>query len=105
MHIPFTNMRSCEIGDGVRLSNCVILNRVSIKNYARVADSIIGWSSKREWGDGCCVLLLGHGCWGRGRWPSLREGVWCVADSVIGWSIKRGWVVGDLSTAETALHS
>ncbi|KAL4447628.1 hypothetical protein ABPG75_004847 [Micractinium tetrahymenae] len=36
----------CEIGDGVRLSNCVILNRVTIKNYARVADSIIGWSSK-----------------------------------------------------------
>ncbi|KAL4428697.1 hypothetical protein ABPG77_009803 [Micractinium sp. CCAP 211/92] len=36
----------CEIGDGVRLSNCVILNRVVIKNYARVADSIIGWSSK-----------------------------------------------------------
>ncbi|EFN59637.1 hypothetical protein CHLNCDRAFT_133102 [Chlorella variabilis] len=36
----------CEIGDGVRLSNCVILNRVTIKNFARVADSIIGWSSK-----------------------------------------------------------
>jgi NDP-sugar pyrophosphorylase family protein len=37
---------SCEIGNGVRLSNCVILNRVQIKNYARVADSILGWSSK-----------------------------------------------------------
>lgn len=43
---------SCEIGDGVRLSNCVILNRVVIKNYARVADSIIGWSSKGGWGGG-----------------------------------------------------
>jgi NDP-sugar pyrophosphorylase family protein len=32
----------------VRLSNCVILNRVHIKNYALVADSIIGWSSKSE---------------------------------------------------------
>ena len=43
---------SCEIGDGVRLSNCVILNRVIIKNYARVADSIIGWSTKSECGGG-----------------------------------------------------
>lgn len=36
----------CEIGDGVRLANCVILNRVQIKKYARVADSIIGWGTK-----------------------------------------------------------
>lgn len=38
----------------MRLSNCVILNRVHIKNYALVADSIIGWSSKSE-------LLCRHG--------------------------------------------
>eukprot|EP00890_Picochlorum_soloecismus_P001752 jgi/Picsp_1/2578/NSC_00809-R1_gdp-mannose pyrophosphorylase len=33
------------IGDGVRLSNCVILHRVKVKNYARIADSIIGWGT------------------------------------------------------------
>lgn len=49
---PSYPTRSCEIGDGVRLSNCVILNRVTIKNFARVADSIIGWSSKSERGRG-----------------------------------------------------
>ena len=46
--LSFPPSCSCEIGDGVRLSNCVILNRVTVKKYARVADSIIGWSSKRE---------------------------------------------------------
>ena len=56
-------VRSCEIGDGVRLSNCVILNRVTIKNYALVADSIIGWSSKRE---------AGRRGWG-GRRGGVRE--------------------------------
>lgn len=35
----------CEIGDGVRIVNSVILHRVTIKNFARVADSILGWSS------------------------------------------------------------
>lgn len=37
--------RLCVIGDGVRLSNCVLLNRVKVKNYARVSDSIVGWGS------------------------------------------------------------
>ncbi|GAB4814853.1 hypothetical protein N2152v2_001899 [Parachlorella kessleri] len=37
--------RGCTIGDGVRLSNCVILHRVKVKNYARVADAIVGWAS------------------------------------------------------------
>lgn len=37
--------KNCVIEDGVRLSNCVILHRVKVKNYARVADSIVGWSS------------------------------------------------------------
>jgi len=36
----------CKIGDGVRLSNCVLLHRVEVANYARVADSIVGWGSK-----------------------------------------------------------
>jgi mannose-1-phosphate guanylyltransferase len=36
----------CKIGNGVRLSNCVLLHRVEIKNYARVADSIVGWGSR-----------------------------------------------------------
>ena len=38
--------QNCTIGDGVRLSNCVLLHRVSVKNYARVSDSIVGWGSK-----------------------------------------------------------
>lgn len=47
---PLFLPRSCEIGDGVRLSNCVILNRVAIKNFSLIQDSIIGWSSKSEQG-------------------------------------------------------
>jgi mannose-1-phosphate guanylyltransferase len=35
----------CEIGAGVRLSNSVLLHRVKVKDYARVADSIVGWAS------------------------------------------------------------
>ena len=34
----------------MRLSNCVILNRVAIKNFSLIQDSIIGWSSKSEQG-------------------------------------------------------
>lgn len=34
-----------EVGDGVRLSNCVILHRVKVKDYSKVADSIIGWGT------------------------------------------------------------
>jgi mannose-1-phosphate guanylyltransferase len=42
--------KGCTIGDGVRLSNCVLLHRVKVKNYARVADSIVGWgSSVGQW--------------------------------------------------------
>lgn len=37
--------QGCEIGDGVRLSNCVLLHRVKVKNYAHVADSILGWGT------------------------------------------------------------
>ncbi|KAK9848566.1 hypothetical protein WJX84_006534 [Apatococcus fuscideae] len=35
----------CVIGDGVRISNCVLLHRVKVRNFARMADSIIGWGS------------------------------------------------------------
>eukprot|EP00884_Botryococcus_braunii_P006958 jgi/Botrbrau1/16263/Bobra.0066s0047.1 len=35
--------KGCEIGDGVRIRDSVLLHRVVVKNYARVADSIIGW--------------------------------------------------------------
>ncbi|KAL4539480.1 hypothetical protein Ndes2437B_g02148 [Nannochloris sp. 'desiccata'] len=42
--------KMCVIGDGVRLSNCVILHRVKVKNFARVADSIVGWgTSVGQW--------------------------------------------------------
>ena len=42
--------KGCTIGDGVRLSNCVLLHRVKVKNYSRVADSIVGWgSSVGQW--------------------------------------------------------
>lgn len=37
--------KACVIGDGVRLSNCVLLHRVTVNNYARVSDSIVGWGS------------------------------------------------------------
>ena len=40
--------RGCTIGDGVRLSNCVLLHRVKVKSYARVADSIVGWGTSSE---------------------------------------------------------
>ncbi|KAA6420510.1 MAG: GDP-mannose pyrophosphorylase [Trebouxia sp. A1-2] len=33
----------CVIGNGVRISNSVLLHRVA--NYARIADSIVGWGS------------------------------------------------------------
>jgi mannose-1-phosphate guanylyltransferase len=35
--------KECVIADGVRLSNCVLLHRVKVKNYSRIADSIVGW--------------------------------------------------------------
>lgn len=42
--------KGCVIGDGVRLSNCVILHRVKVKNFARIADCIVGWgSSVGQW--------------------------------------------------------
>lgn len=44
--------KGCVIGDGVRISNSVLLHRVSVKNYSRIHDSIIGW--------GCAV-----GAWAR----------------------------------------
>lgn len=44
----FLHCRQCVIGDGVRLSNCVLLHRVKVKSYARVADSIVGWGSSSE---------------------------------------------------------
>jgi len=41
----------CEIGDGARITSSVLLHRVHVKNYARIADSIIGWgSSIGRWG-------------------------------------------------------
>jgi len=36
----------CVIGDGVRLRNCVIMNGVTVGNYACCLNSIIGWQSK-----------------------------------------------------------
>lgn len=47
------------IGDGVRISNSVILHRVVVNNYARVNDSIVGWGSKvGQWAfiDNKCVI-------------------------------------------------
>lgn len=35
----------CEIDDGVRISNAVLLHRVKVRSYARLSDSIIGWGS------------------------------------------------------------
>jgi mannose-1-phosphate guanylyltransferase len=35
----------CEIGDGVRIRDSVLLHRVKVHNYARMADSIVGWGS------------------------------------------------------------
>ncbi|KAK9814845.1 hypothetical protein WJX72_012522 [[Myrmecia] bisecta] len=35
----------CELGNGVRISNSVLLHRVKVKNFARCADSIVGWGS------------------------------------------------------------
>lgn len=35
----------CVIGNGVRISNSVLLHRVKVANYARIADSIVGWGS------------------------------------------------------------
>ena len=36
----------CVVGDGVRLSNCTLLNGVSVDGHARVSDSIVGWGSR-----------------------------------------------------------
>ncbi len=50
----------------MRLSNCVILNRVTIKNFSLVKDSIIGWSSKSErqgLGSGTLPGSSGAGAW------------------------------------------
>ena len=47
------------IGPGVRLQNCCIMAGASIKDYALVQDSIVGWhSSVGRWArlDLCCVL-------------------------------------------------
>lgn len=49
----------CAIGSGVRLSNCVIMKGVSIKDHAKVESSIVGWDSKvGKWSrlEGFCVL-------------------------------------------------
>lgn len=37
--------RGAVIGDGVRISNSVLLHRVKVNNYARCADTIVGWES------------------------------------------------------------
>lgn len=37
--------KGCTVGNGVRLANCVLLHRVKVKDYARVADSIVGWGT------------------------------------------------------------
>ena len=47
------------IGPGVRLQNCCVMAGSTIKDYALVQDSIVGWhSSVGRWArlDGCCVL-------------------------------------------------
>lgn len=36
---------NCVIGDGVRLSNCVVMKGVKIKDHSKVDKSIIGWDS------------------------------------------------------------
>lgn len=62
--------KQCTIGDGVRLSNCVLLHRVKVKDYAHVADSIVGWgSSVGSWArvDGKTVIgedvFIAVGAW------------------------------------------
>ncbi|CAK0785405.1 cytochrome c1 [Coccomyxa viridis] len=35
----------CELENGVRVANSVLLHRVKVKDFARVSDSIIGWGS------------------------------------------------------------
>jgi hypothetical protein len=40
--------KGCTVGNGVRLANCVLLHRVKVKDYARVADSIVGWGTSGE---------------------------------------------------------
>ncbi len=37
--------KGCVIGEGVRIRDAVLLHGVKVKDYARVADSILGWSS------------------------------------------------------------
>eukprot|EP00199_Chlamydomonas_sp_CCMP681_P001574 CAMPEP_0119107196 /NCGR_PEP_ID=MMETSP1180-20130426/9288_1 /TAXON_ID=3052 ORGANISM="Chlamydomonas cf sp, Strain CCMP681" /NCGR_SAMPLE_ID=MMETSP1180 /ASSEMBLY_ACC=CAM_ASM_000741 /LENGTH=366 /DNA_ID=CAMNT_0007092653 /DNA_START=37 /DNA_END=1137 /DNA_ORIENTATION=+ len=49
----------CKVGSGVRLSHCVIMRGVSISDYTKVENSIIGWDSKiGSWSrlENCCVL-------------------------------------------------
>ncbi|KAK9810857.1 hypothetical protein WJX73_002434 [Symbiochloris irregularis] len=49
----------CEIANGVRISNSVLLHRVKVRDYSRIADSIIGWgSSTGRWTriDNKCVI-------------------------------------------------
>ena len=42
--------KNCVIANGVRLTNCVLLHRVKVKNYALIADSIVGWgTSVGQW--------------------------------------------------------
>ena len=37
--------KGCVIGEGVRIRDAVLLHGVKVKDFARVADSIVGWSS------------------------------------------------------------
>lgn len=37
--------KNCVVGDGVKLSDCTLLDGVHVKDYALVAGSIIGWHS------------------------------------------------------------
>ncbi|KAI8092960.1 mannose-1-phosphate guanyltransferase [Halteromyces radiatus] len=50
---------NCVVGEGVRLQRCVVLEGATIKDYAWVHSSIVGWhSSVGRWSrlEGCSVL-------------------------------------------------
>lgn len=55
--------KDCVIGDGVRIRDAVLLHRVTIKDHARVADSIVGWeSSVGKWARVENKAVIGEDC-------------------------------------------
>lgn len=55
--------KDCVIGDGVRIRDSVLLHRVTVKDHARVADSIVGWeSSVGKWARVENKAVIGEDC-------------------------------------------